>query len=502
MSELSSGKLILLFVVGLVGAGLVAAGALTLTAVRPAALQIVSDPPGATVFVNGSYRGVTPLEVSQLHPGTHAVRVLRSHYEPWQREVVIRGSQNRVDAQLVYLTGGTVSVSSTPPGAAVYMDGEPKGQTPIELTDVPPGVHPLRLALVNHLEWTGEAEVMPRQTASVEVRMKSRVEDYLIRETRKDSNLANTWLELFHYYVITHAFDKAPDALAHSLDCLTRYPSLNMPTRARVYQEVEKIWDGDRREVDYGGAPFIEKAREAIEQGFELAVELNADDPSNYGYLLGFYQQHERVDKGNALLEKGLNKFPYDRSWYMTERQGRRGTDTKGLQDRLKKAPEDAVARMELVTQMERGGQLDEAIALYPDLIRQMTTPTVKFALLQSLGNLYERRTRNKEALATYDEALKLEAEPKYRAALLYRVVRLKREAADVDGTVAAWEEAIRIQPDVEYACRGRLALAEMCVTEKRYEKAKQLCEEVLRISENDGSKERAKKIVEELPKS
>jgi len=40
---------------------------------------------------------------------------------------------------------GTLSVTSTPPGAQVTIDGKPRGVTPLELTDVAPGRHEVAL---------------------------------------------------------------------------------------------------------------------------------------------------------------------------------------------------------------------------------------------------------------------------------------------------------------------------------------------------------------------
>src|SRR6185295_5234803 len=40
---------------------------------------------------------------------------------------------------------GTLSVTTTPPGAQVTIDGKPRGVTPLELTDVSPGKHEVAL---------------------------------------------------------------------------------------------------------------------------------------------------------------------------------------------------------------------------------------------------------------------------------------------------------------------------------------------------------------------
>ena len=45
---------------------------------------------------------------------------------------------------------GTIEIDSVPQGAQVFFDGQPAGITPIELDDVAPGVHMIRLELAKH----------------------------------------------------------------------------------------------------------------------------------------------------------------------------------------------------------------------------------------------------------------------------------------------------------------------------------------------------------------
>lgn len=49
----------------------------------PATLALVSNPPGAVVQVDGRVVGQTPLELSDLAPGRHAIALMLDGYEPW-----------------------------------------------------------------------------------------------------------------------------------------------------------------------------------------------------------------------------------------------------------------------------------------------------------------------------------------------------------------------------------------------------------------------------------
>ena len=76
-------------------------GALTRTAPLTGSADILSTPAGATVSVDGSTVGYTPLTNWKLKPGTHKVALEKDGHEPWTGSVAVRaGKRARLDAQL------------------------------------------------------------------------------------------------------------------------------------------------------------------------------------------------------------------------------------------------------------------------------------------------------------------------------------------------------------------------------------------------------------------
>jgi len=68
---------------------------------EPATLQVDSRPRGAQVFVDGRLVGITPLMLSDVRPGTHAVRIDLRGYRRWVASVdVAPGERQRVAASL------------------------------------------------------------------------------------------------------------------------------------------------------------------------------------------------------------------------------------------------------------------------------------------------------------------------------------------------------------------------------------------------------------------
>ena len=97
-------------------------------------VELVSNPAGAAVNVNGSFQGRAPLTL-RLRPGQpYTVTLTAPGYETATRELsVTADSGQTLDVDLVVQIG-IVEVLSDPPAAQIFLDGEVRGVTPAELT--------------------------------------------------------------------------------------------------------------------------------------------------------------------------------------------------------------------------------------------------------------------------------------------------------------------------------------------------------------------------------
>gem|GEM_PF-3233312 len=467
---------------------------------KPATLCVNTEPDGAMVFLNDQYIGTTPATIDRLHPGRHVVRVTRPHYQSWQQAVKVKGGLNQLSPQMVYLEGGKLSVQSDPAGATVYLDGDPRGTTPVVLTDLDPGAHAVRVVLPNYVDWESTQSVKAGLTTTVKAPLVARMEKFLVRQTELEPDALDNWSDLFHFYMVSKKYEQSSSALAHAVDTLIREPARSEAYRNRLNTEIAKLWSGER-EVDLGSEEDNRKAKDAIKKGYEQVVKMHPDDVSLYGMLVEFYWQDSDIEKGNLILQKGLDQFPNNRGWYFASLPGDRQENRNAAvyRKRLETNSNDMVSRLRLVTVLEREGALDEAITEYGTLIGKLENSTVRFHMLETLGGLYERRQRMDEAVETFERALKEKTTPQYQAQVLYRIVRIKRQAEDWDATVKTWERAIAVQPDKEYACRWRLQLAVLCSEHEREPKARQLCEEILAKAEAEPTRKEAARLLESL---
>jgi hypothetical protein len=134
-------------------------------------LQVQSVPPGATVTVNGDYKGTTypgdPVYVTQLTPGTYTVSLSMPDYQTYTETAVVTANGVKViTAAMVPATPGPtpdttgqITVGSVPSGASVYLDTKYRGVTPMVLTDIPAGSHTIVLKQNGYQDWTSSVAV-------------------------------------------------------------------------------------------------------------------------------------------------------------------------------------------------------------------------------------------------------------------------------------------------------------------------------------------------------
>ena len=107
---------------------------------------ITSEPAGAAVAIDGKPSGVTPLTVT-LATGSHRIDVGEG---PQQRGLdlsIVGGGVASLHfglapvADAASATGGGLQVTTEPAGARVFVDGEPRGVSPLTLTNLAVGDH-------------------------------------------------------------------------------------------------------------------------------------------------------------------------------------------------------------------------------------------------------------------------------------------------------------------------------------------------------------------------
>ena len=139
------------------------------TLVQPGGMDLQSVPDGASLMVNGEYRGKTPLQISGLSPGNYAVTFSRFGFMELSTQVPVeQGKIAEVTVTLQPKTG-TLAVNSTPPGARVLLDGAGAGLSPVVLANISAGNHTVMLEKDGYVTAAQQVRITADQVNPVEV---------------------------------------------------------------------------------------------------------------------------------------------------------------------------------------------------------------------------------------------------------------------------------------------------------------------------------------------
>ncbi len=139
-------------------------------------LLVRSEPPGATVTVDGVDRGRTPLALSDMPFDTYRVEVSREGFRSEATQLALTPAAAVASIQIELQRGadpppapvvGALLVESRPPGARVVIDGREVGITPTVVSGVAAGTRGVRIELDGYQPWETSVDV----PASAQVRV-------------------------------------------------------------------------------------------------------------------------------------------------------------------------------------------------------------------------------------------------------------------------------------------------------------------------------------------
>lgn len=103
-----------------------------------AEISFTSTPSGAEIMVDGQVLGLTPYTAEVLE-GEHELTLKLAAHKAWQNDLaVVAGQDMQIPSVTLERADGLVFIRSQPSGANVTVNGEFRGQTPVEVA-LPPG---------------------------------------------------------------------------------------------------------------------------------------------------------------------------------------------------------------------------------------------------------------------------------------------------------------------------------------------------------------------------
>jgi hypothetical protein len=136
---------------------------------QPGSIEISAVPDGTSVVVNNAYKGMTPLTVSNLSPGTYTITLSHFRYATLSVPIIVRaGSVSEVNATLAALTG-SLFVNTTPAGARLTLDDITTGMSPAMLPDIIQGSHLLNVSKEGFVTQSIPVRISTNQTTTADI---------------------------------------------------------------------------------------------------------------------------------------------------------------------------------------------------------------------------------------------------------------------------------------------------------------------------------------------
>jgi phage replication-related protein YjqB (UPF0714/DUF867 family) len=128
-----------------------------------------SSPEGTKIVLDDNDTGfVTPYTINNIPEGSHSYTLSFIGYHDITNDVTVEGGQVSTLNETLTLIVGSISFSSTPSGAEIFVDDTDTGQkTPYTDTNLTPGNHTYKLTLTDYHDVTGIVDVIGDQTATV-----------------------------------------------------------------------------------------------------------------------------------------------------------------------------------------------------------------------------------------------------------------------------------------------------------------------------------------------
>lgn len=122
-------------------------------------LDITTEPKEAVIKINGKEIGLSP-EIYRTAMPKFTLEIEKEGFRPIKQEIFLTQATEKKDYILVSI-GRTLTVSSEPKEAKVFLDGEHTGKfTDCELPYVPYGGHTIRIAKENYADWEENIQVL------------------------------------------------------------------------------------------------------------------------------------------------------------------------------------------------------------------------------------------------------------------------------------------------------------------------------------------------------
>ena len=434
------------------------------TAQPTVAIAIDSEPRGAQVFIDDQAAGTTPT-TARVTPGPHRVRIVRRGYKPWH-QLVETDKVRQLRPTLQKEALATLVVESDPEGAEVFLDGERRGLTPLELKNIEAGTHVVLVAKQPvYAGVSRRVELAPGQRRRVAFRLKSGLEAFYRSQIKRNPKQLSNYTELLHLYVLREDTEKAIRLVGQAEKALKGGEASDAELR-QFFDELNGLFTGPAKITD---KTVRTKLLDVVLVLFERLATSKPSAYTTYQPLVALLSRYDRFADIYKVCEKA------------TRSSGAR-----------------SLVHYYVALCFLKWGEPKAAIKLLERAVE--LRPTHFYSRLY-LGSAYQRIERYDDAMRHYREAEKLapKMSPYYQGLLHTYVAKLLASKGDVDGAVARYEKALACKAPVTYSVAWRLQYAEFLAENGRKADAIKQYREVERLAPSSRIRYAARRALRRL---
>ena len=238
----------------------------------PGSLEFEAQPPQAGIWVDDELHGQTPLELPAPAPDqTVHIRAVLSGYVDWEASYdSTTWPDEPVQIVLQKRPGLSLSITSQPTGATVFLDREQRGRTPLTFDRLESGSYQLMLQLPGRESVRRDIDLQASENLHVKLPNPA-IAMYRQRIAENPKQLHNH-VDLVHELMLDGEIITAMEALATGMPVAV---AANPDNGKRFWDEINKIAN---EQYEYGSKKNVSRARTGLQAVFfnYKAVDPNA----------------------------------------------------------------------------------------------------------------------------------------------------------------------------------------------------------------------------------
>ena len=367
-----------------------------------AALSVQSEPPGASIFLDGKPPQRPPNTFVHVPFGNHELSATLKDFEPFSKTIeVSRGMTPEIHLPLTPAKEiPALSVQSEPPGASIFLDGKPPQRPPDTFTQVPFGAHELIVALNKYQPIKRNIDVHPGMTRKIDIELTPSPPDDI------------EWISSLDPGRLEAANKEFTETLGIYHELADKYPEAYRPNVAMTLNNLAILDSRQGR---------MEEARQGFAEALGIFRELTQKNQEVYWPLVATTLNNlADADLNQGRLEEARKEFV--EALQIRRQLAQKNPDTY--------APFVAKTLNNLAILDLRQNRIEEARSEFEEALRtcrglaqknqEIHAPLVAMTL-NNLGNLALDQRRLEDARKEFAEALQIRRELAQRNPEVYR---------------------------------------------------------------------------------